>query len=38
MDIIKYGKVNRGYIGINIRSAGQTEAEALDFEPYRRLY
>jgi serine protease Do len=29
MDIIKYGKVNRGYIGINIRSVDQTEAEAL---------
>jgi serine protease Do len=28
-DIIKYGKVNRGYIGVNIRSVDATEAEAL---------
>ncbi|HEY6171871.1 MAG TPA: trypsin-like peptidase domain-containing protein, partial [Candidatus Kapabacteria bacterium] len=29
MDIIKYGRVNRGYIGVQIRSVDQTEAEAL---------
>lgn len=28
-DIIKYGRVNRGYIGVNIRSVDATEAEAL---------
>lgn len=28
-DLIRYGKVNRGYIGVQIRSVDQTEAEAL---------
>ncbi len=29
MDLIKFGKVNRGYIGVQIRSIDATEAEAL---------
>jgi serine protease Do len=34
-DLIKYGKVNRGYIGIQIRSIDQTEAEALGLDRLR---
>ncbi len=32
MDLIKNGKVNRGYIGVEIRSVDQTEAEALGLD------
>jgi serine protease Do len=32
LDLIKTGKVNRGYIGVTIRSVDQTEAEALGLD------
>ncbi len=32
MDLIKNGKVNRGYIGVEIRSVDQTDAEALGLD------
>lgn len=32
MDLIKTGKVNRGYIGVTIRAVDQTDAEALGLD------
>ncbi len=35
MDLIKHGKVNRGYIGVKIGAVDQTEAEALGLDRAR---